>query len=68
MLHGMPNFADLAALNAWLEQRCVELWRETAHGSLPGTIADIWAEELPLERHWTERQWQCRTDAAAASF
>ncbi len=45
MLHGMPDFPDLAALNAWLEQRCAELWRETAHGSLPGTIADIWAEE-----------------------
>ncbi len=45
MLHGMPEFPDLAALNAWLEQRCMELWRETAHGSLPGTIADIWAEE-----------------------
>ena len=45
MLHGMPGFPDLAALNAWLEQRCMELWRETAHGSLPGTIADIWTEE-----------------------
>ena len=45
MLHGMPDFPDLAALNAWLEQRCAELWRETAHGSLPGTIAEIWAEE-----------------------
>jgi len=45
MLHGMPDFPDLAALNAWLEQRCAELWRETAHGSLPGTIADVWAEE-----------------------
>ncbi len=45
MLHGMPDFADLAALNAWLEQRCLELWRETAHGTLPGTIADVWAEE-----------------------
>jgi len=45
MLHGMPGFPDLAALNAWLEQRCLELWRETAHGSLPGTIADIWADE-----------------------
>jgi transposase len=24
----MPNFPDLAALNAWLERRCLELWRE----------------------------------------
>lgn len=45
MLQGMPDFPDLAALNAWLEQRCQELWRETAHGRLPGTIADVWAEE-----------------------
>lgn len=45
MLQSMPDFPDLAALNVWLEQRCVALWRETAHGTLPGTIADIWAEE-----------------------
>ncbi|HRK68628.1 MAG TPA: IS3 family transposase, partial [Hyphomonas sp.] len=30
MLHGMPNFPDLAALNAWLEGRCIALWHETA--------------------------------------
>jgi hypothetical protein len=41
----MPNFPDLAALNAWLEQRCMELWREIPHGALPGTIADVWTEE-----------------------
>lgn len=41
----MPNFPDLAALNAWLEQRCMELWREIPHGGLPGTIADVWTEE-----------------------
>ena len=41
----IPNFPDLAALNAWLEQRCMELWREIPHGALPGTIADVWAEE-----------------------
>jgi transposase len=45
MLQQMPDFPDLAALNAWLEQRCLELWRETSHGTLPGTIADVWAEE-----------------------
>jgi len=45
MLQGMPDFPDLAALNAWLEQGCQELWRQTAHGTLPGTIADVWAEE-----------------------
>ena len=41
----MPDFPDLAALNAWLEQRCLELWRQTAHGRLAGTIADVWCEE-----------------------
>lgn len=41
----MPGFSDLATMNAWLEQRCVELWQETPHGRLPGTIADVWAEE-----------------------
>ena len=45
ILHKMPDFPDLAALNAWLEQRCLDLWRETAHGTLAGTIADVWAEE-----------------------
>ena len=45
LLHGMPDFADLAALNVWLEQHCLELWKSTAHGTRPGTIADIWAEE-----------------------
>ena len=41
----MPSFPDLAALNAWLEQRCLELWREIPHGVLPGTVADAWVEE-----------------------
>jgi transposase len=41
----MPNFPDLTALNTWLEQRCMELWRENLHGVLPGTIADVWTEE-----------------------
>ena len=45
MLQGMPEFPDLAALNAWLEQRCLELWRQTPHGKQPGSIADVWAEE-----------------------
>ena len=45
LLQGMPDFPDLAALNAWLEQHCLDLWRATAHGALPGTIADVWAEE-----------------------
>jgi len=41
----MPNFPDLAALNAWLEQRSLALWREIPHGTLPGSIADVWADE-----------------------
>jgi transposase len=45
MLQGMPDFPDLAALNAWLEERCFELWRVTPHGTLPGTIADVWTDE-----------------------
>ena len=44
----MPNFPDLAALNAWLEQRCLELWREIPHGRLAGSLADVWAEEQPV--------------------
>ena len=40
-----PNFPDLPALNAWLEQRCLELWREIPHGTLAGSIADVLAEE-----------------------
>ncbi len=45
MLQRMPDFPDLAALNAWLEARCLELWQQTPHGKQPGTIADVWAEE-----------------------
>jgi transposase len=41
----MPAFADRDALNAWLETRCVELWREVLHGTLPGSIADVWEAE-----------------------
>jgi transposase len=43
----MPDFPDLAALNAWLERRCLELWREIPHGRLAGTVADVWAQEQP---------------------
>src|SRR5690606_10929110 len=41
----IPSFPDLAALNAWLERRCLELWHEIPHGALPGSIADALAEE-----------------------
>jgi transposase len=41
----MPNVPDLATLNTWLEQRCIELWHEIPHGGLPGSVADVWAAE-----------------------
>jgi transposase len=41
----MPAFPDLEALNGWLEDRCKVLWAETAHGTLPGSIADVWEAE-----------------------
>ena len=41
----MPAFPDLVALNNWLEERCKVLWAETAHGNLPGSIADVWEAE-----------------------
>jgi hypothetical protein len=37
---------DLAALNAWLEEQCVAQWADIQHGVLPGTIADVHAEEV----------------------
>ena len=43
----MPAFPDLDALNLWLEERCKALWAETMHGSLPGSIADVWEAEKP---------------------
>jgi len=50
----MPRCADLAALNAWLELRCIELWAQIPHGRLPGTVAQVWAQEvaslMPLPR------------------
>jgi hypothetical protein len=42
----LPSFPDLDALNSWLEQRCIEQWSEIAHGVLPGTVADVHAEEV----------------------
>jgi hypothetical protein len=42
----LPNFPSLAALNDWLERRCLELWAQIPHGARPGAIADAWAEEV----------------------
>lgn len=36
----MPLFNDLGELNQWLEDRCIALWSQTAHQTLPGFIAD----------------------------
>ncbi len=44
----IPRFPSLEALNDWLEGRCKELWAQTRHSSLRGTIADLWTEEVPF--------------------
>ncbi len=41
-----PCFPDLAALNDWLEEQCIAQWAEIQHSALPGTIADVHAEEV----------------------
>jgi transposase len=50
----MPSFPNIDALNAWLEERCIEQWGEIQHGVLPGAIADVHGEEvgrmMPLGR------------------
>ena len=42
----MPSFPDLAALNSWLEERCIAQWSEIEHGVMPGTVADVHAIEV----------------------
>ena len=42
-----PVFPDLVALNDWLEERGKQLWTETPHGTLQGSIADVWEAEKP---------------------
>jgi transposase len=44
----MPAFGTLIELNEWLEMRCKALWKEIVHGKLPGTVADVWAQEKPF--------------------
>ncbi len=50
----MPSFRDLTELNAWLEEQCIAQWGEIQHGVMPGTVADVHAEEvsclMPLGR------------------
>ena len=44
--HDAPKFTDLNALNTWLEQRCISLWRELLHPEQRHrTIAEVWTEE-----------------------
>lgn len=41
-----PRFADLAALNAWLAERCTQIARERRHPEHPErTIGEVWEEE-----------------------
>ena len=44
----MPVFKSLAELNQWLEDRCIALWAEIPHQTLPGSIADVWEAEKPI--------------------
>ena len=43
----VPAFPSLDALNVWLEERCMALWKEIAHGQQPGTVHDVWKLEKP---------------------
>lgn len=42
----LPSFPDLGALNTWLEERCIAQWQDIHHGILPGTIAEVHADEV----------------------
>ena len=42
----LPRFPDIHALNVWLEEQCIAQWAEIQHGSLPGTVAEVHAEEV----------------------
>lgn len=51
----VPEVATLAELNAWLQQRCVDMWHELPHPDYPGrTIAAEWQVEkthlMPVPR------------------
>ena len=55
MWHTVPAFETFAALNAWLQARCVALWSEIRHPEQPGrSVAEVWEEErahlMPLPR------------------
>ena len=45
--HQAPAFADLDALNVWLEERCKTLWAEIRHPEYKNRmIADVWQDEV----------------------
>lgn len=50
----MPAFPNIDAMNAWLEEQCIEAWSTIPHGALPGTVAEVCAVEkeslMPLGR------------------
>ena len=50
----LPSFPDIHVLNAWLEEQCIAQWGDIQHGGLPGTVAEVHAEEvsslMPLGR------------------
>jgi transposase len=47
--HDVPSFTTLAALNVWIEAKCVSLWPSIKHPEQGGrTVAEVWAEERPL--------------------
>jgi transposase len=45
LLQDAPEFTDLAALNAWLEERCPALWAQMAHPEQARPIAAVYADE-----------------------
>jgi transposase len=47
--HEVPKFADLPALNTWLERRCVAQWHTIRHPEQrERTVAEVWEDERPL--------------------
>jgi hypothetical protein len=50
----LPSFTDIDALNTWLEECCIAQWQHIQHGVLPGSVADVHADEvaslMPLGR------------------
>jgi transposase len=45
LLQDAPDFADLVALNAWLEERCPALWQTLLHPEQARPIAAVYADE-----------------------